>query len=44
LFFFPVMELELRVFTLSHSLPTLFVKGFLEIGFLKLFAWASYET
>jgi hypothetical protein len=43
LLFFKVLGFELRAFTLSHSTSPIFVKGFFEIGSLKLFAWAGFE-
>jgi hypothetical protein len=43
LFIFAVLGLELRAFTLSHSISPNFVKGFSEIGFCELFAWAGFE-
>jgi hypothetical protein len=43
-FFFAVLGLELRAFTLSHSLPQpFFCEGIFEIGSLELFAWAGFE-
>jgi hypothetical protein len=42
-FFFPVLELELRAFTLSHSTSPIFVKSFFEIGSRELFAWPGFE-
>jgi hypothetical protein len=33
--FFPVLGLELRAFTLSHSTSPIFVKGFLRWGLLN---------
>jgi hypothetical protein len=41
LFYFAVLGLELRVYTLTHS--TIFVKGFFEIASPKLFAWAGFK-
>jgi hypothetical protein len=35
--------LDLRAYTLSHSNGPFLWKFFFEIGFLKLFAWASFE-
>jgi hypothetical protein len=43
-FFFSVLGLELRAYTLSHSTSPFFVRGFFEIGFCELFAWASFES
>jgi hypothetical protein len=37
-FFFCGTGVELRVFTLSHSTSTFFVKGFFEVGSRELFA------
>jgi hypothetical protein len=44
-FFFLVLELELRAFTLSHSTSPFFCDFFFffEIGSLKLFAWSGFE-
>jgi hypothetical protein len=42
-FFFVVLELELRTYTLNHSTSPLFVVGFLKIDSYKLFAWAGFE-
>jgi hypothetical protein len=33
-----IIGIELRAYPLSHSTSPFFVKGFLEIGSLKLFA------
>jgi hypothetical protein len=43
LFFFLVLEFEIRVYTLSHSPSPFFVMGILEIGSHELFAQASFE-
>jgi hypothetical protein len=40
-FFFAVLGLELRAFTLSH--PAYFCEGFFEIRFCELFAWAGVK-
>jgi hypothetical protein len=37
-FFFAVLGVELRAFTLSHSTSPFFVKVFFEIGSYELFA------
>jgi hypothetical protein len=37
-FFFAVLELELRAYTLSHSTNPFFVMGLFKIGSCKLFA------
>jgi hypothetical protein len=44
-FIFPVLEFELRAYTLSHSTsPTpFFVLDFFKIGSCKLFAWAAFK-
>jgi hypothetical protein len=42
LFFFSVLGLELRAFTLSHSTSP-FVLGIFKIGSLELFASADFE-
>jgi hypothetical protein len=42
-FFFVVLRLELRAYTLSHSTNPLCVKGFFEIGSPELFARAGFE-
>jgi hypothetical protein len=42
-FFFAVLGLELRAFTLSHSTSPIFVIRFFEIGSGELFAWAGFE-
>jgi hypothetical protein len=42
-FFFAVLGLELRAFTLSHSTSPIFVKGFSRQGLMKLFAQAGFE-
>jgi hypothetical protein len=42
-FFFLVLGLELRAFTLSHSTNPIFVKGFLRYGLLEVVAWAGFE-
>jgi hypothetical protein len=41
--FFPVLRLEVRAYTLSHSTSPIFCDGFFEIGSRKLFAWAGFE-
>jgi hypothetical protein len=38
LFFFVVLELELRAYTLSHSTNPSFVTGFFMVGSQELFA------
>jgi hypothetical protein len=42
-FFFVVLGLELRAFTLSQSTSPIFVTGFIEIGSGELFAQADFE-
>jgi hypothetical protein len=42
-FFFVVLGLELRAFTLRHSTSPIFVKDFIEIESHELFAWAGIE-
>jgi hypothetical protein len=42
-FFFSVLQLELRAFTLSHSASPFFVMGIFEIGSHELFVWAVFE-
>jgi hypothetical protein len=43
-FFFAILGLELRTYTLSHSIsPFVFVMGFFEIGPRELFARAGFE-
>jgi hypothetical protein len=42
-FFFAVLRLELRVYTLSHSTSFYFVKCFFKIGSHELFAQAGFE-
>jgi hypothetical protein len=44
LFFFAVLGLELRAYTLSHSTSPIFVMGFFEIGSHELFAQAGFES
>jgi hypothetical protein len=41
-YFFAVLELDLRAYTLSHSTSP-FCEGFFEIGCLELFAQAGFE-
>jgi hypothetical protein len=41
-FFFAVLGLELRAYTLSNS-TRLSVLGIFEIGACELFAWAGFE-
>jgi hypothetical protein len=41
-FFFLVLRLEIRAFTLSYSTSLIFVKGFFEIGSHELFAQAGF--
>jgi hypothetical protein len=41
-YFFVVLGLELKVFTLSHATSSIFVKGF-SIGSHKLFSQAGFE-
>jgi hypothetical protein len=43
LFFFAVLGLELRAYTLSYSSSPIFVKDVFEIGLCELFAWAVFE-
>jgi hypothetical protein len=38
-FFFSVLGLELRAYTLIHSTSPIFVMIFLQIGSQELFAW-----
>jgi hypothetical protein len=40
---FAVLGIELRAYTFSYSTSPFFVKGFFEIGSLKLFSWAGFE-
>jgi hypothetical protein len=40
-FFFSVLGLELKAFTLSHSTSPIFVMGFFKIGSHELFALAG---
>jgi hypothetical protein len=42
-FFFVVLGLELRAYTLSHSTSPFFVKGFIEIWSCELFVQAGFE-
>jgi hypothetical protein len=42
-FFFAVLRLELRAYTLSHSTSPIFVKGFFEIGSHELFVQAGFK-
>jgi hypothetical protein len=42
-FFFPVLGLELRAYTLSHSTIPFFVMGVFEIGSPKLFSRAGFK-
>jgi hypothetical protein len=45
-FFFAVLGLELRAYTLSHSSSPLFLEGgmgIFDIKSLKLFAWAGLQ-
>jgi hypothetical protein len=42
-FFFPVLGLELRAYTLHHSTSHIFCEGFFEIGSLELFAQAGFK-
>jgi hypothetical protein len=42
-FFFVVLGLELRAFTLNHSTSPTFCKGFFEIGSHELFAQVGFE-
>jgi hypothetical protein len=42
-FFFAVLVLELKAFTLSHSTSPIFVKGFSRQGLLELFAQAGFK-
>jgi hypothetical protein len=42
-FFLPVLGLELRAFTLSHSTTPIFMKGFLRYSLTELFVWAGFE-
>jgi hypothetical protein len=41
--FFLVLGLELRAYTLSHSTSPIFMKGFFEIGSLKLLARLAFN-
>jgi hypothetical protein len=43
-FFFLVLGLELRAYTLSQSTALFFVMGFFEIGSPELFAQADFES
>jgi hypothetical protein len=43
LFFFVVLGLELRAYTLSHSPPALFVLHIFEIESRELFVQAGFE-
>jgi hypothetical protein len=43
LYFFLVLGLELRAYTLSQLYQSFFVKGFFKIGSCKLFAQAGFE-
>jgi hypothetical protein len=42
-FFFSVLRLDLRAYTLTHSTSPIFVKGFSEIGSYELFAQAGLK-
>jgi hypothetical protein len=42
-FLFVVLELELRPYTLSHSI-SLFCEGFFELEFHELFPWVGFES
>jgi hypothetical protein len=42
-FFFSVLGLELRAYTLSHSTSPFFTMNFFEILSRQLFAWAGFE-
>jgi hypothetical protein len=42
-FFFEVLGLELRAFTLSHSTNPIFVLSIFEIAPHEPFAWAGFE-
>jgi hypothetical protein len=42
-FFFALLGLELRAFTLSHSTSPILVKSFFKIRSLKLFAQAGFK-
>jgi hypothetical protein len=42
-FFFIVLGLELRAYTLSHSISPFFVMGVFKIGSRKLFPPAGFE-
>jgi hypothetical protein len=42
-FFFAVLGLELRAYTLSHSTTLFFCDRFFEIGSCELFARAGFE-
>jgi hypothetical protein len=42
-FFFAVLGLELRAYTLSHSTSPVFLMGFFEIGCGELFAQVGFE-
>jgi hypothetical protein len=43
-FFFVVLGLELRAYTLSLSTSPVFMMGFFEIGFQELFAQAGFKA
>jgi hypothetical protein len=38
-----VVGLELKAYTLNHSMNPFFVTGFFKIGSCELFAWAGFE-
>jgi hypothetical protein len=42
-FFFLVLGLELKPYTLNHSASPFFVMDFFEVGAQELFAWAGFE-
>jgi hypothetical protein len=42
-FFFPILGLELRAYTLRHSTSPFFVMGFFDIGSGELFAQAGFK-